>query len=88
MMTADDKKRGAWFEAMAVVRRVRGTWLALTFFAGALFWARDTLEVYHHLPDVVAELVVRLEAIEARACRPSEGFMAAELAERFDVGRR
>lgn len=87
MMNADDKKRNVWFEAMAVIRGVKGAWLLLTFFAGALFWARDTLEVYHHLPDVVAELVARLDALEARACRPGDGLMAADAAEARGAGR-
>ncbi|MEM7496985.1 MAG: hypothetical protein AAF371_03205 [Pseudomonadota bacterium] len=77
-MTADDKKRSAWFEAVAVLRGVKGAWLLLTFFAGALIWARDTVEFYHRLPDVVAEIAMRLERLETLACRPGDGLMAAD----------
>ncbi|MEM9145462.1 MAG: hypothetical protein AAGC57_04625 [Pseudomonadota bacterium] len=77
-MTSDNNNASAWDDAVSMLKAVKGSWLLITFFAGALFWARDTLEVYHHLPGVVADQAARIEALEERSC--PEVAMTAALA--------
>ncbi|MEM6943379.1 MAG: hypothetical protein AAF416_17685 [Pseudomonadota bacterium] len=76
-MTSDKNSTSAWDDAVSMLKAVKGTWLLITFFVGALFWARDTVEVYHHLPGVVAQQAARIEALEKGHC--PEGSMTASL---------
>lgn len=68
-MTAETAGKAAVEGVGTTLRRLRDQWLVLAFFAGTLFWARDTWDEFAALPALMREQVAGLAAVERRLGR-------------------
>ena len=68
-MTAEMAGKAAVEGVGTTLRRLRDHWLVLAFFAGALFWARDTWDEFAAVPALMREQTAGLAAVETRLGR-------------------
>lgn len=68
-MTAEMAGKAAIEGMWSTLRRLRDQWLLLAFFAGGVFWLRDTYAEFAQLPSLVREQQGALVAVEATVSR-------------------
>ena len=68
-MTAEMAGKAAVEGVWTTLRRLKEQWVLLTFFAGALIWARDTWDEFAALPALMREQAGGLAALETRVGR-------------------
>ena len=68
-MTAEMAGKAAAEGVWATLRRLKEQWVLLTFFAGALIWARETWDEFAALPALVREQGGGLALVETRLDR-------------------
>lgn len=78
-MTAEMAGKAAVEGVFATLRRVREQWMLVTFFAGAVLWARDVWDEFAPLPALVREQTGQLGRLEATVTR-LEGQVSRRLA--------
>lgn len=84
-MTADDAGKVAFDGVWVTLKRIKEQWLLLVFMAGALFWARDTIDQYLPLPGLVGGLAARVEAINASVARLEQAGNTGAVGDRSPV---
>jgi hypothetical protein len=68
-MTAELAGKVAVEGVSATLRRIREQWVLLVFFAGALFWLRDTYDEFAKLPALMRQQMSGLATLEATVTR-------------------